>query len=75
MNNNGICVNDKSCKEKDDDECKLCNDGFCLNNGFECVETKTKNCSECNDIFNFNKCSKCQEGYILDEDKECFESD
>ena len=76
LNNNGICVNDKSCKEKDDDdECKLCNDGFCLNNGFECVETKTKNCSECNDIFNFNKCSKCQEGYILDEDKECFESD
>ena len=72
-----ICVNDKGCKEKDEDEkeCKLCNNNFCLNKDFECVLTDNKNCLECNDFLDFNKCTKCEEGFELDEDNQCVESD
>ena len=69
LNDNGLCVNDKGCKEKENNKCKVCNDNFCLN----CVVTDNDNCAECNDIFDFNKCTKCQDGYDLDEDNQCVE--
>ena len=77
LNKNGLCVNDKGCKEKDEEEesCKTCNNNFCLNKEFECVATDNKNCLECNDILDFNKCTKCKKGYELDDDNQCAESD
>ena len=77
LNENGLCVNDKGCKERDDedDSCITCNNNFCLNKDFECVLTDSKNCLRCNDFLDFNKCTKCQDGYELDEDNQCVEID
>ena len=73
---NGFCFDDVNCEERNDDgSCLKCrndeNDAFCLNNNFGCVETYTKNCLECNNIFNFRQCDKCIDGYEIDENGEC----
>ena len=47
----------------------------CLNKDFGCVLTDTKNCLECDDFLDFNKCTKCEKGFELDDDNECVESD
>ena len=58
-------------------KCISCNENFCLNEDFECVETTTNNCLECGNKSDFNQCTKCEKGYILDEDNNniCVESD
>ena len=75
LNENGLCVNDKGCKEKEENECLTCNANFCMNKNFECIMTNDKYCLECDDILDFNKCTKCQEGYELNEDNLCVEID
>ena len=79
LNENGLCIDENHCIEKNEEgECKKCyNDelyGFCLNNQFECIETYSDNCLECNNILDFNKCTKCLEGYEFDENGNCVES-
>ena len=44
-----------------------------MNNDFECVETYSEKCLECNDVLNFDKCTKCLEGYELDENGNCLD--
>ena len=76
--NDGICVDDLHCSKKDEDgSCLECqndeNGNFCLNPIYKCVETYNKNCLECSDIFNLDKCSKCIDGYEINEIGECIE--
>ena len=78
LNENGLCVDDYHCEEKNEDgKCIKCyNDemySFCLNNQFECVETYSDKCLECNNILDFDKCTKCLDGYELDENGNCIE--
>ena len=79
LNENGLCIDEDHCVERDENgKCKTCyNDGFlysyCMNNDFECVETYSEKCLECNDILNFDKCTKCLEGYELDENGNCLD--
>ena len=76
VNENGLCVDDTLCEEKDDNgNCRKCknNEGnFCLNNNFGCVETYIKNCLECNDLIDWD-CTKCNEGFELNKKGECVE--
>ena len=60
LNEKGLCVNDKGCKEKEGNKCTECNVNYCMNNNFECVSTNDKYCLECNDILDFNKYTKCK---------------
>ena len=79
LDKNGICVDNKHCVEKSEDEiCKKCqndNDGtYCVNKYFGCeIIFSDYNCLECNDIYDFNRCTKCFDGYELNENNECFE--
>ena len=81
VNEKGLCVNDTLCEErKEDGTCIKCQNYedsfFCLNNIYECVEVLPfgENCLECNDIFDFDNCTKCKNGYELDENQICIES-
>ena len=72
----GLCYNEKDCIEKDGNTCLKCaskndNSYSCLNNVFGCVDTKVKNCTLCDNIFDFNNCTKCEEGFELNEEGNC----
>ena len=76
VNKDGLCINEDACFEKNEDgACIKClndeKDNYCLNNIFGCVEIYDKNCLECSDILNLDKCSKCREGYEIDDDGKC----
>ena len=79
LNENGLCVDDIHCSEKDNDgNCLKCqndeNENYCLNHIFGCVEYYFDNCLECNDIYDFYKCTKCNNGYEFDNDNyQCYE--
>ena len=77
--NNGLCVENKNCVEKNEDgNCIKCNgddeNSYCLNEYFGCIKVYDDKCIECNNIFDFDKCTKCKEGYKLNEINECIES-
>jgi hypothetical protein len=74
LNEDGLCVDNEHCEEKQNDICIKCQDQYCLNNYFGCVFSFYGNCLECNDILDFDICSKCVEGYELTEYKRCVES-
>ena len=73
LNEEGLCINEMDCSEKEDDKCVYCTNNkhpwknSCLNEIFGCVETNDDNCYRCDDIFDFNNCTECYEGYILNE--------
>ena len=76
LNENGLCIDENYCIERDENgKCLKCINNeysnFCLNDQFECVETFSDNCLECNNIFNFDKCTKCFDGFELDENGNC----
>ena len=74
LNENGLCVNDDFCEEKNDNVCLKCksDDGnYCLNKYFECVEVYYANCFECDDVYDFDSCTKCQEGYEVNSYGSC----
>ena len=71
LNNEGLCVDEIHCEEKNDGVCVKCQEGFCLNNMFGCVEMFFDNCLECNYIFNMEICTKCYDGYEVDEFDTC----
>ena len=73
LNVNGLCTDNIHCSEQKEGNCIKCQDGYCLNNIFGCVEMFFDNCLECNDIFNMDRCTKCQEGYRVDEFDTCTE--
>ena len=74
LNENGLCVDEIHCEEKQDNVCVKCQNSFCLNNNFGCVYSFYGNCLECNNILDFDICSKCIDGYELNENKICVES-
>ena len=53
--------------------CIKCEEDYCLNNNFGCVEIFFDKCLECNDIFNLEKCTKCYDGYVIDNFDTCTE--
>ena len=70
-NEDGIC---KKCGNKDEEYIDY--HIQCLNSIFGCVESYfNKNCLECNDILNFQKCTKCLDSYIFNERNECVKKD
>ena len=76
---NGLCIDNEHCVEKDKDgSCKKCQkddiESFCLNKDFGCVQEYTNNCLECNNVLELDKCTKCIDGYYLDENGECYQS-
>ena len=77
LDDNGLCVDNEHCIEGKNKVCKKCgkkdNEYFeyCFNSDFGCVETFTKNCLECNDILDLNKCTKCFDGYELNLENKC----
>ena len=81
LDENGLCREEGHCIEKNEDgSCKRCQNDlegiFCLNKDFGCVEIYyNNNCLECNNNLEFINCSKCLDGYILDENNDCYESD
>jgi len=77
LNENGLCVDDNLCEEKDDNgnciKCKSNEGDYCLNKYFGCVdESYTKNCLECNDLIDW-ECTKCNEGFELNDKGDCVE--
>ena len=70
---NGLCIDEIHCEYKIDGICKKCEEEYCLNSIFGCVEMFFDNCLECNDIFNLEKCTKCIDGYEVDEFDTCSE--
>lgn len=69
---NGLCFNEYNCIEKNGDICIKCgnkndNSYSCLNSVFGCVDTTIKNCTKCEDIYNFNNCTKCEGGMKLND--------
>ena len=76
---NGLCIDNEHCVEKDKDgSCKKCQkddfESFCLNKDFGCVQEYTNYCLECNNVLELDKCTKCLDGYYLDENGECYQS-
>ena len=70
LNDNGLCIDDKNCLEKDENGlCVKCQDekgNYCLNDIFGCVKILGYSyCLECNNIFDFYNCTKCFDGYKL----------
>ena len=81
LSENGLCVDDKNCIEKDENgQCKKCKsdeeNSFCLNKDFGCVETfYTENdCLECDDNLNFFNCTNCLDGYYSDGYGNCIKN-
>ena len=83
LSENGFCMDDSHCTEKDNGgKCLKCKqnefkDGFlksyCLNNKYGCVEA-IDGCLSCDDMYNFNKCTKCYIGFYFDDYYEfCYE--
>ena len=70
---NGLCVNNYDCEEKEGDKCLKCkeenNDGshLCLNEEYGCVETFFGGCYKCNNILDLDSCNECLDGYELNE--------
>lgn len=71
LNEDGLCMDDIHCSEKKDGICVKCEDEYCLNKNFGCVDMFFDNCLECNDIFNLDRCTKCEDGYEVDEFDTC----
>ena len=66
---NGLCVDNNHCTEKNEEICEKCENDFCLNNIFGCIDAYSYHCLKCDDIMNFKSCDKCIDGYKLDENK------
>ena len=75
LDENGLCVDNIHCEEKQDDVCVKCENNYCLNSYFGCVDSFYGNCLECNNIFDFDICSKCAEGYVLNDYNICIEEE
>ena len=75
LNDDKLCVDKEHCTEIKDQNCLRCQNDYCLNNIFGCIEViyEFNYCAECNYIYDFNECTKCIEGYKLDEYGECIE--
>ena len=75
LNENGLCVNEDNCEEKNGDgSCAKCISGsenLCLNKDFGCVHSFYGNCLECNDVLDFSICTKCAEGYHVNDYGKC----
>ena len=77
LNDEGLCINEKDCVEKNDNKCVRCENNeytwrkSCLNNIFGCVNTFVDNCLRCDNIFNLKVCTECKEGFKLNEAGEC----
>ena len=67
LDENGLCIDYDHCVEKNiDGTCKKCQDSYCLNKDFGCVDISyKKNCLECDNLSDFLYCTKCNEGYTL----------
>ena len=74
LNENGLCIDEKHCLNKEGGICKECNNKegiFCLNNIFGCVETYYRGWLEYNQLLDFYNCTKCDDGYDLSEHSIC----
>ena len=77
LDENGLCVDYEHCVEGKAGVCKKCGKkdneylDYCLNSAFGCVQTFSKNCMECDDILDLNKCTKCLDGYELNSENIC----
>jgi len=75
LNENGLCVNEDNCAEKNGDgSCTKCvsdKGNLCLNKDFGCVDSFYDNCLECNDVLDFSECTKCAEGYHVNDYGKC----
>ena len=74
LNEDGLCIDNENCEEKEDNKCVKCKEQFCLNSYFGCVSSFYGNCLECNNILDFDVCSKCIEGFELNEYNICVEA-
>ena len=79
LDDNGLCVDNIHCIEEKNSVCQKCEKkeneylDYCLNSEFGCVETYAKNCLECNDILDLNKCTKCIDGYEKNSENNCIQ--
>ena len=73
LNENGLCVDNIHCEEKENDICVKCQDNYCLSKDFGCVFAFYGNCLECNNILDFDVCTKCVDGYKVNEYGVCVE--
>ena len=73
LNNDGLCIDDIHCEMKDNGNCVKCQEDYCINKIFGCIEMYFDNCLECNDSFNLKICTKCLDGYEIDEFDTCSE--
>ena len=76
LNDDGLCVNNNNCEEKDEDgNCLKCiddkDDTYCLNKDFGCQDSFYGNCLECDNNLDFIECTKCAEGYEPNERGKC----
>ena len=72
IGNEGYCIDNKFCEEKNDEGiCLKCKSGigeneyhYCANNIFGCLKTRYDNCLRCDNMNNLYECTECIEGYI-----------
>ena len=75
VNEEGYCIDNENCEQKDNDICVKCKnkidlDGniikyYCANDVFGCVEITYDNCLKCNDLNKIFYCTECEEGYFI----------
>ena len=75
LNEDGLCIDNNHCEEEENNICIKCQNKYCLNNYFGCVDSFYGNCLECNNILDFDFCSKCVEGFKQNEYNICVEED
>lgn len=80
VDDNGICVNEERCVEKENGICLKCMDDessilsgyyYCANEVYGCLKTIIVGCKQCNNFDNLFSCSECHDGYYLNDEKKC----
>ena len=78
VDNNGLCVNNERCEEKENGICIKCKDDstlqgiyYCANEVYGCLKTIIMGCKQCNDFSNLYSCTECHEGFYLNDEKKC----
>ena len=68
---NGKCFDTLNCKSRPYGDCMQCNNNYCLNHDYGCINTNIDHCRRC-DSSDINRCTACEPGYRLDEkNNEC----